>query len=268
LLRVSLRAYRWPRRLTYLGAASRPLFPQRGIAAGSTTATYELWAILKPAVDRLTARIPRIVCCLHVDDLCITSSARQADDVIHTLLDTADEVKETIQTRLGMPFARDKGFVIASSQEIAVTVAGLLPIPAAAATTVRRLGIDYSLLTQAGQAPPPQDTVRLHRLAQSLRYSRRIPGLFEHGAPVFLSVGYSHGLYTGQSTAQSAPPMWPNCRRRRSNLGNQSHGESPPNLPCCSFSHPSTRCVRPLKPPRPVGKGSAPCRRPGTRHCS
>jgi hypothetical protein len=45
-LRASLLAYAGPRRLTFLGYVSAPLWPTRGIAAGSTTATHELWLLL------------------------------------------------------------------------------------------------------------------------------------------------------------------------------------------------------------------------------
>jgi hypothetical protein len=41
-------AYHWPRTLQYKTAVSDPIHPTRGIAAGSTPATYDLWLALRP----------------------------------------------------------------------------------------------------------------------------------------------------------------------------------------------------------------------------
>jgi hypothetical protein len=69
VLRASLLSYAGPRRLTFLGYASEPVWPTRGIAAGSATATFELWLLVAPALRAIKQSHPTAVLSLHVDDL-------------------------------------------------------------------------------------------------------------------------------------------------------------------------------------------------------
>ena len=52
-LLTSIMAYFWPRHIVYEGVASRGIVPRSGIAAGSASATFELTALLLPALKRM-----------------------------------------------------------------------------------------------------------------------------------------------------------------------------------------------------------------------
>ncbi len=66
---VSMLSYRWPRRLVYQKFVGDPILPTRGIAAGSSMATFELEVYLTDATRRVTSLTPRPVSSVHVDDI-------------------------------------------------------------------------------------------------------------------------------------------------------------------------------------------------------
>jgi hypothetical protein len=183
LVRMALIAYTWPRRLVYLNSLSRTIIPTRGIAAGSSTATFELWAVLKPAIDRIAAISPRLSVCLHVDDLCVHATDVCIEKCEDLLVAASETTQREIQ-RLGMQFAPDKGFVLATTPSSAARLAKLLAVPTAAADHTTRLGVDYSLQPDNHRTP-----VRWHRFAVSLARAKRMPYLFKHGAPGIFSSG-------------------------------------------------------------------------------
>jgi hypothetical protein len=164
---------------------SSPIYPTRGIAAGSSTATYELWATLKPVLDRLSKADPTLIICLHVDDLSVTSTSADSDECTDKLVAAAEQVQHDISHTLQMQFATDKGFVIASTEQAARLIAKQLPISTQPAQSVRRLGIDYTLASVGDGAPHRKrhTATRWHRLVTALRNARNMPALFPAGAP-------------------------------------------------------------------------------------
>jgi Reverse transcriptase (RNA-dependent DNA polymerase) len=199
LVRMALIAYTWPRRLVYLNSLSRTILPSRGIAAGSSTATFELWAVLKPAIDRIAAISPRLTVCLHVDDLCVHAADRDIETCEQLLIAAADTTAAEIH-KLGMVFAPDKGFVLATTPSSAVRLAKQLAIPATAADHTTRLGVDYALQPTQTRTP-----VRWHRFAISLARAKRMPYLFKHGAPGIFSSGILPAALYG-AEHQAIPP--------------------------------------------------------------
>jgi hypothetical protein len=164
---------------------SDPSYPTRGIAAGSSTATYELWAVLKPVLDRLAKADPTLIICLHVDDLSVTATDSDTERCTDRLVSAAMLVNHDISNTLQMQFASDKGYVIASTEQAARIIAAQLPMPTQAAHSVRRLGIDYSLASVGGrdQNHRKHNQTRWHRLVAALRNARKLPHLFPAGAP-------------------------------------------------------------------------------------
>jgi hypothetical protein len=142
LLASSLIAHLWPRWLQYKNAVSEPIFPSRGTAAGSTTATYELWLSLRPCLLRLAAVSPNVQPALCVDDLSLHVQHENEDEALALAMLAADVARQAIQQELGMQFAGDKGCVVASTSSLARLAARHIFLEAQAADTVRRLGVD------------------------------------------------------------------------------------------------------------------------------
>jgi hypothetical protein len=92
---------------------------------------------------------------------------------------THDEIR-----KLGMVFAPDKGFILATTPSSAARLAGTLAVPTTPADQTTRLGVDYSLRTDNQSMP-----VRWHPFAVSLARAKRMPYLFKHGAPCIFSSG-------------------------------------------------------------------------------
>ena len=85
-------------------------------------------------------------------------------------------------TKEGHPFADDKTFVIASTFQLAKTVARVVLPTATAAESVRRLGVDYSL---AKTQTRKKQYLAVHRgrVKASKVRSRRLKKIAPNGAP-------------------------------------------------------------------------------------
>ncbi len=61
----------WPRRLTYAGLHSEPVYPTRGIAAGAALATFEFIACVVKAIQEISVIPSSLTVSLPVDDLAL-----------------------------------------------------------------------------------------------------------------------------------------------------------------------------------------------------
>jgi hypothetical protein len=135
--------------------ASEILFPQTGIAAGSAFATYELTLYLRDAIIAHEAACPNVTLSIHVDDISQSVAAQTATEVIELLTASANLIASAIEGRLGMPFAEDKGLIVATSPELARELRlALGPQAGVDHHTVRRLGVDYGLSIQGRSKMP------------------------------------------------------------------------------------------------------------------
>jgi hypothetical protein len=141
---MSLRSYQWTRRILYDGMVSKPITPRRGIGAGSAFATFELWCMLKPAIERMQQFHPTVVICLHVDDLCMTARSKDRDTVVDLMHSVVQMATEEFEVKRSLPFAAGKTFVVGSHMDLAKEIASSID-GATAAESVKKLGIDYSL---------------------------------------------------------------------------------------------------------------------------
>ena len=69
IARLSLTAYMWPRTLSLDKCVSAPLYPMRGIVAGSTAATFEIRMYMLVAVRAQVDRYHSIMLLVHIDDI-------------------------------------------------------------------------------------------------------------------------------------------------------------------------------------------------------
>ncbi len=136
---MSLRSYQWNRRIHYEGIVSDVIKPIRGIAAGSAFATFEVWCLLKPAIDRMQQLCPLVTLCLHVDDLCITAKSKDRVSTLEQIDHALEIADEEFVCKRGLAFAEKKTFIVSSHYELACNVAKQTP-GAKAEVSVRRLG--------------------------------------------------------------------------------------------------------------------------------
>jgi ribonuclease HI len=160
---TSCLAHRFPRTIVFEGLAAPPILSTRGIAAGSAGATYELLALLLPAVRATQSAVPTARICLHVDDLNITATGTTHGEVLERLLEASTVIKDHCQRQCAMEFSDGKAFAMASDARLASEVkAAVLHAGGTIVTDVRRLGNDYSLRRPrqaAEQAPLPRKRV-------------------------------------------------------------------------------------------------------------
>ena len=68
VLRLTLSAYSWARRVMLHSIVSRPIWAHRGVGPGCTTATFELNLYFLEAMVSLASRLPTLTLTVHVDD--------------------------------------------------------------------------------------------------------------------------------------------------------------------------------------------------------
>jgi hypothetical protein len=117
-----------------------------GIGAARAFASFELWCLLLPVVKALSDASLTTIVCMHVDDLCLIVRAdSEKKAILETVVITNLTIEEFTNKRW-LPFADEKAFVIATNKRLAEQVAtcpkGIKP---STGTTVRRLGVDYTL---------------------------------------------------------------------------------------------------------------------------
>ena len=108
-LYMSLGAYSWTRRVGFEGIVSTPITPRRGIAAGSAFATFELWCLLAPAIQRMANLHPQATICLHVDDLSLTTWSSNREEAYEQIASIAADAVELFTKQKGAPFCIRQG---------------------------------------------------------------------------------------------------------------------------------------------------------------
>jgi hypothetical protein len=96
------------RRPTHSGYAFQPLWPTRDIAAGSSTATSELWLLAAPDLRVINRLHPRVILSLHVGDLSASTTADTVEECTAEVVRLAQTIKLEFQTNRGPTFAQDK----------------------------------------------------------------------------------------------------------------------------------------------------------------
>ena len=114
LLRVAIQAYKWPRVLKLDDLVSLPIYPKKGIIAGSMSATYELRCLLQRKVSEHCSRHPFVDINFHIDDVAQESVARNPALCIRQLKDSADELADVIQVELRLPLSSKQVILIGS----------------------------------------------------------------------------------------------------------------------------------------------------------
>ncbi len=159
-LLASLTSYAWPRYIGLDGLLAEPIVARIGIAAGSAFATFELWCLLRNAINSLQIAFPRSTICIHVDDLCLTVVEDTAEYELIEAKGIIDRAICEFTEKEGLPFADDKTLVIASTFALVKTASRVILPSATAAASVRRLGVDYSL---ARAQPRRKQLLAVHR---------------------------------------------------------------------------------------------------------
>jgi hypothetical protein len=117
LLRVTLRAYRWARRV-YLGKlVSHALWPHRGIIAGNSHATDELKAYLLGTVRRHAVAHPRVTLTIFIDDAGHAAVEKNAATMAEVIGKSVMALRNTFREELGLVWGDDKGVHVASTKE-------------------------------------------------------------------------------------------------------------------------------------------------------
>jgi len=199
-------AYAGARRFTFQGYVSDPLWPTRGIAAGSSTATYELWLLLAPALQAIQTAHPTATLSLHVDDLSATTTAPTIESCCTEVARLAQTVKLEFQTKRGLAFAPDKGYIIASDAVIARAATQLTELPVHAAASVRRLGIDYHLEPTPSRRVA-KTPVQSGRFKEAVKRVLRLRRFFPNGSAGLFAAGVGPVAYYGTDHIHMAPPL-------------------------------------------------------------
>lgn len=142
-LLTSIMAYFWPRHIVYEGVASRGIEPKSGIAAGSARATFELTALLLPALRLMAVCDPEASISLHVDDIGATVFDKNRTEAV-LRFENLVKVISCEFAKLKLPLAREKGLVLANTNELAEKANRFVgDIAVTTGTQARRLGVDY-----------------------------------------------------------------------------------------------------------------------------
>ena len=144
VIRCSLAAYSWPRVLLLECAAAAPLFPRRGIVAGSFAATSELKCYMYRAIAEycIVFPPPAYHLSIHVDDSGLDITRPNDEACFCDAIEAAEPLISLFEDRLLLPLAVAKATVCASTDSLAVRVARALgPYGGSASYSVRNLGI-------------------------------------------------------------------------------------------------------------------------------
>ena len=159
VLRTALAAYRWERRLVWQhNMAADPLWPQRGVAAGSGFAVYETVLYLMPIAEDIGPRCSeQLQLNIHVDDISLGAAAATPEEVIASMSTEAAKVIATTR-QLSLGLDPKKAVLLASSPELAAAARTAFgtSLGQVASKSVRRLGYDYTLNAKAAKRRPVQ----------------------------------------------------------------------------------------------------------------
>ena len=150
ILATSLCSYGWGRRFVLNREVSAEIRAQRGIAAGSPFAPYELAVHLDGLVDlvRHWNTLEECKACLsiHVDDVSVLMEGEDPDTLVEAAGRLARHMDRHI-SELGMKLdLGDKAFVLASDETLLTKATKELgTLGGSAVVSVRKLGVDYGI---------------------------------------------------------------------------------------------------------------------------
>ena len=140
--------YALPRRLVYRQCVSQQLWPARGIAAGSATATTELTLLMSRVMDQVAAQDRSVLWAVHVDDVSATTHALTRQGCVQKVEVAFSSVVEGLRARQ-LVIADGKTTVTCTSTEVAGDLKDFFGDRAEIGTVVKKLGIDYTLASAA-----------------------------------------------------------------------------------------------------------------------
>jgi len=156
LLRLSIRSYRWPRRIQVGGLVGPPLTPCiHAVVAGSSFATYELVLYFAPWFVGHMERCPAADLAAHVDDLVTATRAGTRAGVVQSLRDASSDLVALLINELALPIAWDKFSFVTSDAKLGRLVAAAFGRAGGEAPpAVRLLGVDHRGATEPLGASP------------------------------------------------------------------------------------------------------------------
>jgi len=104
LLRITIRAYAWARKLTLDKRVCEDVMPSRGIIAGCASATSELKAVMYRACSKVIKRNPAVNISIFIDDLTIDGQGNKGG-VTEDVVEAAHDLIDACQDDLMMPIA-------------------------------------------------------------------------------------------------------------------------------------------------------------------
>ncbi len=104
-LALALQSYRWQQRVCLGEMVSKPIWPTRGIPAGSATAVAELALLLNSAINHLKQAMPKALHYVHVDDISTTISSEKYEELEEQARRAGEIYKTDFQDKAGLIFA-------------------------------------------------------------------------------------------------------------------------------------------------------------------
>jgi exonuclease III len=146
LLRLSLNAYGWGRRLEMgSGMVGPKIQVPKGICAGSAHATYELKMYLLDYLCEATGRFNWLKVSIHVDDFSLFVKGQNDDECLVRLEEAANHMDDAL-CGLQMKQAKDKEEVLGTSDALACKAARMLKVSGGRVPNrAVKLGADYSI---------------------------------------------------------------------------------------------------------------------------
>jgi exonuclease III len=168
LLRLSLNAYGWGRRLEMqAGMVGPKIEVNRGICAGSAHATYELKLYLLDYLCEATSRFSWLKISIHVDDFSLFVKGANDDECLVRLEESAAHMDSALEG-LMMKQAKDKEEVLATSDSLASKAARMLKVTGGKVPNrAVKLGADYAL-RRVGPSRKVRQKARLNRFRARL----------------------------------------------------------------------------------------------------
>jgi hypothetical protein len=231
-LLLSLAASRWPRRLVYGKRASSPFCPTRGIAAGSSLATFELEVYHTDAIRRVTAILPRPVVSVRVDDVSTCVAGKSLRAALRNFTHALATCHYEFVSELNSQFAADKTQLIVSHNQLGpLVLQRLRKHVGTLAFTANRLVADHSLQRTARRTGKLQLVKRIKahaaRFRRVTRFSkgRSSPYLYQVGVKPVTTYGW------GLGTPSHSQPLAP-CESVNPHTWAPAHWAPVHSVPC------------------------------------
>eukprot|EP00959_Pyramimonas_sp_CCMP1952_P430189 9010314-Pyramimonas_sp.AAC.1 len=172
VLRTAISSYRWPRVIMMDRVCSPLLYPDQGIVAGSSTATFEIKAFMVPMVQDLEP-IENTSFTIHVDDLEVDGAHREVAGCLNCIAQMAGQLFSACANRLGLPISLKKGCFTSNSKEVMEGAQECFGQYAHTLTgEVVNLGVDFSIGSKVSRLPNEVHSVKGPRVC-----SKKVPNL-------------------------------------------------------------------------------------------